>query len=116
MITPEYIKKLVESLSTLNNLEKKTRKRHIVMVKNLAIYLCKEYTPSYLCTNQKLADLFGYNNHSSIVHCRKVFTESLRQKWFYSYKALYKECEQILLNKIEQEKINNLTIEFELVK
>lgn len=110
MITTGYIKALVESRSTISNLEKKTRKRHIVMVKNLAIYLCKEYTPSYVCTNENLAKLFGYSNHSSIVHCQKVFRESVDQKWFHSYRALYQECEQILLNKIEQEKINNLKV------
>jgi chromosomal replication initiator protein len=71
-ITVEYIKKIVaDHLNVpLDKLESETRKRQVVIARQLSMFLAKNLTTSSL---KVIGDQFGGRDHSTVIHsCRAV--------------------------------------------
>ncbi len=71
-ITVDYIKKIVaDHLNVpLDKLESETRKRQVVIARQLSMFLAKNLTTSSL---KVIGDQFGGRDHSTVIHsCRAV--------------------------------------------
>ena len=110
MITPELIKQLVEVKSGIPNLAIKSRKPNIVLTRDVAIVLCRNYTKA---RHVPLAKLFGFRQHSQCTHSYKKFYQIEEQLWFRDYKNLYDVCKDYLDRKLESKKAEYLSVEFE---
>lgn len=115
-MTPKYIKQLTEFESNINDLSIKSNKRDIVMTKFAAITLCKFHIPFKEATNETLADLFGYNNHSSITYAQQKFIHHLNKPYFKKYKEMFNKLDTLINIKKYNLKINNLSVEYEIIK
>ncbi len=116
MITPEYIKKLVEFKTGVNDISIKSNKIDVVNYRYITIALCKEFVPKKLRIHFDLAVLLGYIEHSNVSYGYKTFKNSLKRRHYKYYKEVYDDCKKDIESKIYQNKINNLNVEYDLIK
>jgi chromosomal replication initiator protein len=87
-ITVDYIKEVVSKhfSVSMDNLQGKTRKRHIVIARQLSMFLARKFTNSSL---KAIGDSFSGRDHSTVLHAcqavqdsldtNKVFTETVAE-------------------------------------
>src|SRR5690606_823998 len=84
-VSIDYIQKIVSDYFQMDvdTLQSKTRKRHIVQARQLAMFFAKKYTKSSLAS---IGSQIGKRNHSTVLHaCKTVDNLSTNDKQFKKY-------------------------------
>jgi chromosomal replication initiator protein len=84
-VSIEYIQKMVADYfeMDLDTLQSKTRKRHIVQARQLAMYFAKKYTKASLAS---IGSQIGKRDHATVLHaCRTVENLADTDKQFRKY-------------------------------
>jgi len=84
-VSIEYIQKMVADYfeMDLDTLQSKTRKRHIVQARQLAMYFAKRYTKASLAS---IGSQIGKRDHATVLHaCRTVENLADTDKQFKKY-------------------------------
>lgn len=101
MLTPEYIKTLVEFNCEVDDISIESRLQDNVQKKYIAIYLCKDFLPQKKYTLSDIASIFGLVNHTSVLYALKEVHLNINQKWYKKYKTLLSKCKQNILDRID---------------
>lgn len=86
-ITIDYIQEMVSEYFqiSLEELQSKTRKRHVVQARQLAMFFAKKYTKSSLAN---IGDQIGKRDHATVLHaCKTVDNLNETDKQFKKYFA-----------------------------
>ena len=84
-VSIEYIQKVVSEYfqMEISTLQSKTRKRHIVQARQLAMYFAKKYTKASLAS---IGNQIGKRDHATVLHaCKTVDNLSFTDKQFRKY-------------------------------
>ena len=84
-VSIEYIQKVVSEYFQMEiaTLQSKTRKRHIVQARQLAMYFAKKYTKASLAS---IGSQIGKRDHATVLHaCKTVDNLSFTDKQFRKY-------------------------------
>ncbi|MEE3034835.1 MAG: chromosomal replication initiator protein DnaA [Bacteroidota bacterium] len=84
-VSIEYIQKVVSEYfqMEISTLQSKTRKRHIVQARQLAMYFAKKYTKASLAS---IGSQIGKRDHATVLHaCKTVDNLSFTDKQFRKY-------------------------------
>jgi chromosomal replication initiator protein len=84
-VSIDYIQKMVADYfeMDLDTLQSKTRKRHIVQARQLAMYFAKKYTKASLAS---IGSQIGKRDHATVLHaCRTVENLADTDKQFRKY-------------------------------
>ncbi len=84
-ISIDYIQKIVSSYFQMdvNTLQSKTRKRHIVQARQLAMFFAKKYTKASLAS---IGSQIGHRDHATVLHaCKTVDNLAFTDKQFRKY-------------------------------
>ena len=84
-VSIEYIQKVVSEYFQMEiaTLQSKTRKRHIVQARQLAMYFAKKYTKASLAS---IGNQIGKRDHATVLHaCKTVDNLSFTDKQFRKY-------------------------------
>ena len=84
-VSIEYIQKVVSEYFQMdvNTLQSKTRRRHIVQARQLAMYFAKKYTKASLAS---IGNQIGKRDHATVLHaCKTVDNLSFTDKQFRKY-------------------------------
>jgi chromosomal replication initiator protein len=84
-VSIEYIQKVVSEYfqMEISTLQSKTRKRHIVQARQLAMYFAKKYTKASLAS---IGSQIGKRDHATVLHaCKTVDNLSFTDKQFKKY-------------------------------
>ena len=84
-VSIEYIQKVVSDYFQMDiqTLQSKTRKRHIVQARQIAMYFAKKYTKASLAS---IGSQIGRRDHATVLHaCKTVDNLSFTDKQFRTY-------------------------------
>jgi chromosomal replication initiator protein len=84
-VSIDYIQKVVSEYFQMdvNTLQSKTRRRHIVQARQLAMYFAKKYTKASLAS---IGNQIGKRDHATVLHaCKTVDNLSFTDKQFRKY-------------------------------
>ena len=84
-VSIDYIQKVVSDYFQMdvNTLQSKTRKRHIVQARQLAMFFAKKYTKASLAS---IGSQIGQRDHATVLHaCKTVDNLSSTDKQFRKY-------------------------------
>ena len=84
-VSIDYIQKIVSDYFQMNiqTLQSKTRKRHIVQARQIAMYFAKKYTKASLAS---IGSQIGRRDHATVLHaCKTVDNLSFTDKQFRKY-------------------------------
>jgi len=84
-VSIDYIQKIVSEYFQMdvNTLQSKTRRRHIVQARQLAMYFAKKYTKASLAS---IGNQIGKRDHATVLHaCKTVDNLSFTDKQFRKY-------------------------------
>ena len=84
-VSIDYIQKVVSDYfdMDINTLQSKTRKRHIVQARQLAMYFAKKYTKASLAS---IGSQIGKRDHATVLHaCKTVDNLTFTDKQFKKY-------------------------------
>jgi len=84
-VSIEYIQKIVSEYFQMDvsTLQSKTRKRHIVQARQLAMFFAKKYTKASLAS---IGSQIGHRDHATVLHaCKTVDNLSFTDKQFRKY-------------------------------
>ena len=84
-VSIDYIQKVVSEYFQMDveTLQSKTRKRHIVQARQLAMYFAKKYTKASLAS---IGSQIGKRDHATVLHaCKTVDNLSTTDKQFRKY-------------------------------
>ena len=84
-VSIDYIQKIVSEYFQMNvdTLQSKTRKRHIVQARQLAMFFAKKFTKASLAS---IGNQIGKRDHATVLHaCKTVDNLSFTDKQFRKY-------------------------------
>lgn len=96
-ITPLQIKKLVEKISNIKNLETKSRKEVYVYLRYVCYRLCKDFIAKEYASLSFIGESFGDRDHSSVLHGLNEFDKIKTNKSFKFFLSIYLESKEHLL-------------------
>jgi hypothetical protein len=91
MVTPEYIKTLIEFKLGGIDISVKSRKRELVYCRYVGYALCKTYGGKKIALRQ-IGEPFGKRDHATVLHGLKEFDYLKDQKFFSEYMKLHDNC------------------------
>ena len=91
MITPEYVRGLIEHKLNGIDITIKSKKGKFPFYRYVAFALCKIYGGEKL-TLQEIGDFFGGRSHATVLHGFKKFNEFKYQNFFSEFLDLYDFC------------------------
>lgn len=107
MITPEFVKQLVEDKTNTNDLSIKSRKREFTDYRFLCFYLCRKFCSKRVYGLSKIGKAFN-KDHATVLHgCNKI-EEMLSSHTYPEIKKLYLECSSDIRKIMEFKEAENI--------